>query len=143
MFQSPGRLLLILYVRSYCTQESSVGDPCEILVWGASAPGRCVPGLDIVISVALKVNFRRQKRLCNGFNLADAARLVNDDHYFKSGRKSFRFIRKKTEDRSDTEIVIPIIEPLQKILDEIAAEPIKGSLVFPQIYTGEQNPWSR
>ena len=28
-----------------------------------------------------------------------------DDHYFKSGRKSFRFIRKKTEDRSDTEIV--------------------------------------
>ena len=41
-----------------------------------------------------------------------------DDHYFKSGRKSFRFIRKKTEDRSDTEIVIPIIEPLQKILHE-------------------------
>ena len=78
--------------------------------------------------------------LCNGFNLADAARLVYDDHYFKSGRKSFRFIRKKTEDRSDTEIVIPIIEPLQKILDEIAAEPIKGSLVFPQIYAGEQNP---
>ena len=78
--------------------------------------------------------------LCNGFNLADAARLVYDDHYFKSGRKSFRFIRKKTEDRSDTEIVIPIIEPLQKILDDIAAEPIKGSLVFPQIYAGEQNP---
>ena len=46
----------------------------------------------------------------------------------------------KTEDRSDTEIVISIIEPLQKILDEIAVEPIKGSLVFPQIYAGEQNP---
>ena len=75
--------------------------------------------------------------LCNGFNLADAARLVYDDHYFKSGKKSFRFIRKKTEDRSDTEIVIPIIEPLQKILDEIAAKPEKGALVFPQIYAGE------
>ncbi len=78
--------------------------------------------------------------LCNGFNLADAARLEYDDHYFKSGRKSFRFIRMKTEDRSDTEIVIPIIEPLQRILDEIAAEPIKGALVFPQIYAGEQDP---
>jgi integrase len=75
--------------------------------------------------------------LCNGFNLADAARLVYDDHYFKSGKKFFRFIRKKTVDRSDTEIVIPIIEPLQKIMDEIAAKPEKGALVFPQIYAGE------
>jgi integrase len=40
-------------------------------------------------------------------------------------------------DRSDTEIVIPIIEPLQKIMDEIAAKPEKGALVFPQIYAGE------
>lgn len=75
--------------------------------------------------------------LCNGFNLADAARLVYDDHYFKTGKKSFRFIRKKTEDRSDMEVVIPIIEPLQYILDEIAATPEKGAMVFPQIYAGE------
>ena len=64
VFQSPGGLLLILYVRSHCTQESSVGNPCEILVWGASAPGRCAPGLDIVISVALKGNFQRHKCQC-------------------------------------------------------------------------------
>ena len=64
MFQSPGGLLLILYVRSHCTQESSVGDPCEILVWGASAPGRCAPGLSIVISGALKASFLLQKRQC-------------------------------------------------------------------------------
>ena len=64
MFQSPGGLLLILYVRSHCTQESFGRNPCEILVWGASAPGRCAPGLDIVISVALKASFLRQKRQC-------------------------------------------------------------------------------
>ena len=29
-----------------------------------------------------------------------AARLVYDDHYFKSGKKSFRFIRKKTENQN-------------------------------------------
>ena len=33
-----------------------------------------------------------------------------DDHYFKSGRKSFRFIRKKTEDRSDTEIDVALVK---------------------------------
>lgn len=81
--------------------------------------------------------------LCNGFNLADAARLTYDDHYFKSGKKSFRFIRQKTEDRSDTEVVIPIIEPLQYILDEIAAPPTKGALVFPQIYGGETDEVKR
>ena len=32
MFQSPGGLLLILSVRSHCTQESCLGNPCEIFV---------------------------------------------------------------------------------------------------------------
>ena len=68
-----------------------------------------------------------------GFNLADAAWLTYNDHYFKSGKKSFRFVRQKTQDRSDMEVVIPIIQPLQYILDEIAAPPTKGVLVFPQI----------
>ena len=66
--------------------------------------------------------------LCNGFNLADAARLVYDDHYFKSGRKSFRFIRKKTKDRSDTEIVIPIIEPCRKYLTRLPKEYIQEAM---------------
>ena len=72
--------------------------------------------------------------LGNGFNLADAAHLTYNDHYFQSGKKSFHFVRQKTEDRSDMEVVIPIIPPLQTILDQIAAPPIKGSLVFPGIY---------
>ncbi len=62
IFQSPGGLLLILYVRSHCTKESFGRNPCEILVWGASAPGRCAPGLSIVISGALKASFLLQKR---------------------------------------------------------------------------------
>ena len=78
--------------------------------------------------------------LGNGFNLADAAHLTYNDHYFQSGKKSFQFVRQKTEDRSDNEVVIPIIPPLQTILDQIAAPPIKGSLVFPGIYGDAMTP---
>ena len=38
------------------------------------------------------------------------------------------------------EVVIPIIPPLQTILDQIAAPPIKGLLVFPGIYGNAQTP---
>ena len=77
--------------------------------------------------------------LCNGFNLADAARLQYNDYYFQTGRRAFLFNRKKTADRSsnNSEVVIPIIEPLQVILDEIAAPPTLGGYVFPQIFNGE------
>ena len=81
--------------------------------------------------------------LGNGFNLADAAHLTYNDHYFQSGKKSFQFVRQKTEDRSDNEVVIPIIPPLQTILDQIAAPPVKGSLVFPGIYGDAQTPIER
>ena len=48
--------------------------------------------------------------LCNGFNLADAARLQYNDYYFQTGKRAFLFNRKKTADRSsnDSEVVIPI-----------------------------------
>lgn len=78
--------------------------------------------------------------LCNGFNLADAAHLTYNEHYFISGRQSFQFIRQKTEERSEVEVVIPIIPALQAILDEIAAPPVKGTLVFPEIYGDAQTP---
>ena len=81
--------------------------------------------------------------LGNGFNLADAAHLTYNDHYFQSGKKSFQFVRQKTEDRSDNEVVIPIIPPLQTILDQIAAPPIKGSLVFPGISGDAMTPIER
>ena len=32
MFQSPDGLLLILSVRSHCTQESCLGNPCEVFM---------------------------------------------------------------------------------------------------------------
>lgn len=73
--------------------------------------------------------------LCNGFNLADEAGLTYDDYYYSTNGKAFRFSRKKTAGRSKegAEVIIPIIEPLKKVLDEIAAPPQKGALVFPEI----------
>lgn len=52
--------------------------------------------------------------LCNGFNLADAARLKYDSYYYQNQGKAFRFNRKKTAGRSldGSEVIIPIIEPL-------------------------------
>ena len=41
------------------------------------------------------------------------------------------------------EVMIPIIPPLQTILNQIAAPPIKGSLVFPGIYGDAQTPIDR
>ena len=57
--------------------------------------------------------------LCNGFNMVDAARLKYDDYYFQNEGKAFRFNRKKTENTSvdGAEVTIPIIQPLQHILD--------------------------
>ena len=79
--------------------------------------------------------------LCNGFNLADAARLEYSQYYFDSERRAFKFNRKKTSSRSEdgSEVIVPIIEPLQKILDEIAAKPEKDALVFPHILGNAKN----
>ena len=73
--------------------------------------------------------------LCNGFNLADAAELTYDNLFFSSEHQQFEFLRKKTAGRSDKPawVVIPIIEPLQRILDEIAAPVERGARVFPFI----------
>ena len=76
--------------------------------------------------------------LCNGFNMADAAELKYSKFYFDSSRKAFKFKRVKTRNRTEGggEVIIPIIEPLQKILDEIAAEPLLNGFVFPEILQG-------
>ena len=83
--------------------------------------------------------------LCNGFNMADAARLKYDDDYFQNEGKAFRFNRKKTENTSidGAEVTIPIIQPLQHILDEIAAPPTRGGYVFPWILKGAENEEER
>lgn len=76
--------------------------------------------------------------LCNGFNLADAARLEYNNTYWKEGGRAFEFMRKKTAARSNdmSVVIVPIIPPLQKILDEIAAPPVKGAYVFPFLFNG-------
>ena len=76
-------------------------------------------------------------------DIGAAADLTYNGRYFQSGKKSFHFVRQKIEDRSDMEVVIPNIPPLQTILDQIAAPPIKGSLVFPGIYGDAQTPIDR
>jgi integrase len=79
--------------------------------------------------------------LCNGFNLVDAGQLQYPQYYFDTERRAFLFKRKKTMGRAKegTEVIIPIIEPLQKILDEIAAEPKLNAYVFPDILKGADN----
>lgn len=76
--------------------------------------------------------------LCNGFNLADAGRLTYNRTYFAEGGRAFEFMRKKTSARSNSMsvVVVPIIEPLKVILDEIGAQPEKDAYVFPQLFSG-------
>lgn len=83
--------------------------------------------------------------LCNGFNLADAGRLTYDAYYYQNQSKAFRFNRKKTAGRSQdgSEVIIPIIEPLKYILDEIAAKPNRDGFVFPDILKGSTSEEER
>lgn len=76
--------------------------------------------------------------LCNGFNLVDASELRYTPFYFNSERRAFKFNRIKTTNRSEggSEVIIPIIPPLQRILDDIAAPPKLNALVFPYILNG-------
>lgn len=79
--------------------------------------------------------------LCNGFNLADAGRLTYNRTYFAEGGRAFEFMRKKTSARSNgmSVVIVPIIEPLKVVLDEIAAKPVKDGYVFPQIFNGSED----
>ena len=83
--------------------------------------------------------------LCNGFNLTDAGRLQYNRTYFAEGGKAFEFMRKKTSARSNSMsvVIVPIIEPLKVILDEIGAKPEKDAYVFPQIFNGATDELTR
>ena len=76
--------------------------------------------------------------LCNGFNLADAARLTYNRTYFSEGGRAFEFMRKKTKERSKgmSVVIVPIIEPLKVIVEDIGAKPERDAYVFPQIFNG-------
>ena len=71
--------------------------------------------------------------LGNGLNLADMARLTYNNHYVKTHKKSLQFFRQKTRDRTDneSEVIIPITEPLGRILNELGAEFELDGRVFP------------
>lgn len=83
--------------------------------------------------------------LCNGCNLYDLALLRYDDYFDLSEHKALRFFRHKTKDHSESgsEVIIPIIPPLQKILDEIAAPVKRGALVFPFLLGENLDPDSK
>lgn len=71
--------------------------------------------------------------LGNGLNVADIARLTYTRYYFATNSQALMFVRKKTEDRSSTEVIIPIIDELKMIMDEIGEPPYAEGLVFPWI----------
>ena len=71
--------------------------------------------------------------LGNGCNLVDVALLTYSQYFFDTERRAFRFYRKKTRLRSknSSEVIIPIIEPLRRIVEEIGAPPKLNAPVFP------------
>lgn len=79
--------------------------------------------------------------LCNGFNLADAGRITYDRTYYAEGGRCLKFERHKTHRNVNGEatVIVPIITPLQNILDQIAAKPSKGARVFPDIFKGSND----
>lgn len=78
--------------------------------------------------------------LANGINMADVAKLSFNDDYCQSGGQILTCIRQKTEDRTNTEVVIPLIDPLYKIIKELSGEPELGKPVFPMILKGKTDP---
>lgn len=83
--------------------------------------------------------------LCNGCNLTDIARLRYGKTYWHEAGKAIEFQRKKTAARSNDNsvVIVPIIPPLQKILDKIAAPPTKGGYIFPFIFNGAEDEETR
>ena len=83
--------------------------------------------------------------LFNGCNLYDLALVRYDDYYDISEHKALRFFRHKTRDHSESgsEVIIPIIPPLKRLLDDLAAPAKKGSLVFPFLLGESVDPDSK
>ena len=90
-----------------------------------------------MIAWLLHYGLRHWRYLSCGCNLIDLASLRYDRYYYDSRQRAFRFVRYKTarETRDDEgmEVIIPITEPLQAILDGMAAKPDLDAFVFPFI----------
>ena len=76
-----------------------------------------------------------------GNNLADAGRITYDRTYYAEGGRCLKFERHKTHRNVNGEatVIVPIITPLQNVLDQIAAKPSKGARVFPDIFKGSND----
>ena len=76
--------------------------------------------------------------LANGMNVADMAHLRYDEYYFAHQGKALRFERQKSRNRTDnnSEVIVPLIEPLQTIINEIGAKPEPGGFVLPRLLDG-------
>ena len=72
--------------------------------------------------------------LANGLNMADLARLTYGKLYM-SGKRCLVFFRQKTKARTDneSEVIVPVTDALQAIIDEQGAEKEEGQLIFPDI----------
>lgn len=83
--------------------------------------------------------------LCNGCNLYDLALLRYEDYYDSSEHKALRFYRHKTKDHSESgsEVIIPIIPPLKRILDDWATPAKKGEQLFPFLLGESIDPDSK
>lgn len=84
--------------------------------------------------------------LGDGQNLADTLRLTYDEWYFATHGKQLRFFRHKTMDRNEdaSEVIFPVTDELQKIIDRYGNEPKLGKRVFPIMspwITAEQEVW--
>ena len=75
--------------------------------------------------------------LGDGQNMADTLRLTYDEWYFATHGKQIRFYRNKTKDRNESasEVIFPVTEEMQKILDKYANKPEPGVRVFPIMKT--------
>lgn len=71
--------------------------------------------------------------LNGGMNMADMVELEYNDHYFRTGGKELKFIRKKTEDTTAeaVEILVPVYGEIQRVIEKHGSKPIMGEKVFP------------
>lgn len=77
--------------------------------------------------------------LGNGMNVADMVNLKYNNYYFMDGGREFQFERKKTAESSkhNSDVYVPIIEPMRVLLERLANAPTIGGYVFPINKGGE------
>ena len=84
---------------------------------------------------------------CCGCNLVDLSLLTYNRFYFDSNRQAFRFIRRKSEDETNSgegmEVIVPVIEPIKKILELYSPNPTLDSMVFPFLMGDAQKKGSQ